>query len=171
MSGLASAALAKQTSHRERGGSSPMEPSSSETLSGSASHPLPCAVPAGIETATGSPLKINHLVCSCCDQIGEDTRKKTCKYGKETTEGAGSATTTPCATGILSGTVKKDCRWGKKLKPLQSCGSTRESDDEPGEAQRFQDCLVLQSACFAHHSCAASWSQHTAAQCCKSRFF
>lgn len=80
MSGLASAALPKQTSHRERGGSSPMEPSSPETLSGSASHTLPCTVPAGIETATGKPLKtisaIRPWVCSCSDQIRENTRKK-----------------------------------------------------------------------------------------------
>lgn len=79
MSGLASAALPQQTSHCERGGSSPMEPSSSETLSGSASLTPPCAVPAGTETATASPLKINPLVCSC-EQMGYDTGKKKLEY-------------------------------------------------------------------------------------------
>lgn len=40
-------------------------------------------------------MKIIPLVCSCYDQIGEDTGKEPWKYGKEPMEGAGSATATP----------------------------------------------------------------------------
>lgn len=125
MSGLASAALPKQTSHRETGGSSPMEPSSSEMPSGSASRTLPCAVPAGIETATGSPLKINLLVCSR-DQIREETGKKNLEIWER---GYGGGWFCHCYTTCHreSETVKKGWRWGKKLKPLQYCGSTTES--------------------------------------------
>lgn len=74
MSGLASAALPKQTSHCERGGSSPMEASSSETpskqLCKAALSPALCL------QALRHPLKISPLVYSCCGQTGEDVGGK-----------------------------------------------------------------------------------------------
>jgi len=100
MSGLASTALPKQTSHCERGGSSPMEPSPLGTRSGSASRTLLCAAPAGIETATGIPLKIIPWSALVAIASGRIQREGKMENRKEAAEGAASATAASCA--ILS---------------------------------------------------------------------
>lgn len=130
MSGLASVALPKQTSHRERGGSSPMEPSSSETPSGSAKLHTPLCCACRHSNGRRKPLEnqLPGLLLLGSDQGRTQVKKKICKCRKEATEGAGSITATPCATGSLSETVKKGWKWGKKLKPLQNCGRSTESN-------------------------------------------